>query len=148
MAESSHGSELAFQTDPVGAPATYATLREFSSDFVTKVTTDVHEFIAHNRAMAGNIPGILKVDPWTVNIGYEINEPTHINLKAKQFSKQQFKMRFRGPDGGPGVDEFIMSGFLSSWQATAPTNGLRAGEMVFQPNGRYLEVDGVVYVDD
>lgn len=138
-----HGALIAIELDPVSSPGVFTTVAELNGDIVwPALTRPKSDVTAHQHQIGHNVRGVMMTEDLTWSVNYIFDDPTHSfssGLYKHMVDNRSFGVRLRGPGGSSGVDEWIMSGGLTSITQTAPVReGARTSDIVFSPSGPFI----------
>lgn len=145
-----HGLELAVEASPpVGG--TFVVLGELMDLTFPEFQRETTETTAHNDVIDSYTPSVFRRSEIVGEFNYLLTDATHdaaTGLQALVISCELFGLRIRGPGGSAGVDETIMSGYVTAFRQVSPVrNGQRTATFTFRPSGD-MKIDGTIIVPD
>lgn len=147
---SGHGVDVAVELDPTGAPGQFTTLGRLSSDFTTSLERGVADAHSHDKVVGVKVvSSIIELGEWDLSHWRVYGgDQSQEGVKEHFLSNTIFGVRVTGVSNGagPGVDEMISSGQLSSYNDSMPVgpDGVRQIECMFQPSDAII-IDGELF---
>lgn len=143
-----HGSLIAVEVDPVGAPNVFQTIGDQTQDTRFKWNLGGTENTPHNvNASTYEPDAVFELEEINIEVNFKYGDVAayHMVMRDHFLNKRTFKIRLRGPGGTTNTDEKIFTGYLSSWEQSNPRkSGSRKATGTFRPSGPFI-VDGVTY---
>lgn len=145
-----HGAKVYVELDPVGAQGVFTEIPELRGDIPgLSGTRDETNITPHNDDIDSWVHGPIVRNPLAFSINFVPGNAVHEALRTAWLSSDPEVRRrgwkFVGAGGGPGDDEVIGSGELSSWEDTSPEGaGVRSASLSVRLS-KAIIVDGVQY---
>lgn len=137
---SGHGITLGVETDPVGSPNTFDLIGQINGDVTwPSMTLPETEVTPHEAGIDQWIVGVKTRGPMEFSINYVFNNSSHDeNTGLISFYDDRLLRgwQFRGPGGGVGSHEIILSAYVTNLQPSYPVRtGAITSPVTLRPSG-------------
>ena len=148
LAIAGHGSTIAMEADPAGAPGVFTVIADLNGDItMPELTRPEEEVTPHDDTIDSWVLGVLTRGPMTFGLNYVFDNATHDHVAGlinAIIDNETRGFRLRGPAGTTDTDEWIMSGKVQNvGPITNPVrSGARQGSVTIRLSGPMI-MDGV-----
>lgn len=143
-AVSSHGTVIRREMDPVGAQGTFTAIGEIGDITPPSLERNEHPTLSHNKDIDSFVMGVLRRQPVTFPMFFNVNDPTHDHLTGlyQAIADNEF--------GGYTVTQpdgliWLFSGYVRNIQQSAPVDGVQTANVTIRPSGpMYIGLTGAM----
>lgn len=127
----SHGTVIEHQ--PALTPGVFTPVGELGDITMPGLSRNEFDASTHNRDIDSYVTGILRRQPVTFPVFFNMGDSSHLALRDAITGKSRDGWKITSPDG----EEWIFSGEITAMNETAPVDGIKTANVTIRPSGPF-----------